>query len=79
MPLVDLSEILSIQQGDSERKRDMVVLLSFGSAKIGVVVDEIQEILRVQDGRHPAPAPDPVSESESASIWKASSCCRAAW
>jgi purine-binding chemotaxis protein CheW len=63
MPLVDLSEILSIQVGDSVRKRDMVVLLSFGSAKIGVVVDEIQEILRVQDGQA-LPPPQTLSESE---------------
>ena len=63
MPLVDLSEILSIQQGDSERKRDMVVLLSFGSARIGVVVDEIQEILRVQDGQT-LPPPQTLSEAE---------------
>ncbi len=63
MPLVDLSEILSIQQGNSERKRDMVVLLSFGSARIGVVVDEIQEILRVQDGQT-LPPPQTLSEAE---------------
>lgn len=63
MPLVDLSEILSIQQGDSERKRDMVVLLSFGTARIGVVVDEIQEILRVQDGQT-LPPPQTLSEAE---------------
>jgi len=63
MPLVDLSEILSIQEGDSARKRDMVVLLSFGSAKIGVVVDEIQEILRVQDGQT-LPPPQTLSEAE---------------
>ncbi|MBP1773708.1 MAG: CheW protein [Holophagaceae bacterium] len=63
MPLVDLSEILSIQQGDAERKRDMVVLLSFGTARIGVVVDEIQEILRVQDGQT-LPPPQTLSEAE---------------
>jgi purine-binding chemotaxis protein CheW len=63
MPLVDLSEIMSIQQGESERKRDMVVLLSFGSAKIGVVVDEIQEILRVQDDQV-LPPPQTLSEAE---------------
>ncbi len=63
MPLVDLSEILSIQQGNSERKRDMVVLLSFGAAKIGVVVDEIQEILRIQDGQT-LPPPQTLSEAE---------------
>ena len=63
MPLVDLSEILSIQQGNSERKRDMVVLLSFGTAKIGVVVDEIQEILRIQDGQT-LPPPQTLSEAE---------------
>ncbi len=63
MPLVDLSEILSIEQGTSERKRDMVVLLSFGTARIGVVVDEIQEILRVQEGQT-LPPPQTLSESE---------------
>lgn len=63
MPLVDLSEILSIQQGEAERKRDMVVLLSFGTARIGVVVDEIQEILRVQDGQT-LPPPQTLSEAE---------------
>ncbi|HLP29745.1 MAG TPA: chemotaxis protein CheW, partial [Geothrix sp.] len=63
MPLVDLSEILSIQQGDAERKRDMVVLLSFGTARIGVVVDEIQEILRVLDGQT-LPPPQTLSEAE---------------
>jgi len=63
MPLVDLSEILSIQQGDFERKRDMVVLLSFGTAKIGVVVDEILEILRIQDGQT-LPPPQTLSETE---------------
>ena len=63
MPLIDLSEILSIQQGDAERKRDMVVLLSFGTAKIGVVVDEIQEILRIQEGQT-LPPPQTLSEAE---------------
>ncbi|MCC6514325.1 MAG: purine-binding chemotaxis protein CheW [Geothrix sp.] len=63
MPLVDLSEILSIQQGAMERKRDMVVLLSFGAAKIGVVVDEIQEILRVLD-EQVLPPPQTLSEGE---------------
>lgn len=63
MPLVDLSEILSIEQGSAERKRDMVVLLSFGAAKIGVVVDEIQEILRIQDGQT-LPPPQTLSEAE---------------
>jgi len=63
MPLVDLSEILSIQQGAAERRRDMVVLLTFGSARIGVVVDEIQEILRVQDGQA-LPPPQTLSEPE---------------
>lgn len=63
MPLVDISEILSIQQGTAERKRDMVILLSFGGAKIGVVVDEIQEILRVQEGQA-LPPPQTLSEAE---------------
>ncbi|MDP1831037.1 MAG: chemotaxis protein CheW [Geothrix sp.] len=63
MPLIDLSEILSIRQGQAERKRGMVVLLSFGAARIGVVVDEIEEILRVGEGQV-LPPPQTLSESE---------------
>jgi purine-binding chemotaxis protein CheW len=63
MPLVDLSEILSIDQGQTERLRDKVVLLSFGAAKIGVVVDDIEEILRVQDDQV-LPPPQTLSEAE---------------
>jgi len=63
MPLVDISEILSIQQNEGDRKRDMVILLSFGAAKIGVVVDEIQEILRVPEGGT-LPPPQTLSETE---------------
>ncbi|HEX4844581.1 MAG TPA: chemotaxis protein CheW [Geothrix sp.] len=63
MPLIDLSEILSIEQGGAPRKRDMVVLLSFGTARIGVVVDEIQEILRVLD-EQVLPPPQTLSEAE---------------
>ena len=63
MPLIDLSELLSIQQGDATRKRDMVVLLSIGAVRIGVVVDEIQEILRVQDEQI-LPPPQTLSEGE---------------
>lgn len=63
MPLIDLSEILSIEQGGAERKRDMVVLLTFGSVRIGIVVDEIEEILRVQEG-DTLPPPQTLSEAE---------------
>ena len=63
MPLIDLAEILSIEQGTAERKREMVVLLSFGSARIGVVVDEIEEILRILDDQI-LPPPQTLSEAE---------------
>lgn len=63
MPLIDLSEILSIEQGSAERKREMVVLLSFGSARIGVVVDEIEEIIRILDDQI-LPPPQTLSEAE---------------
>ena len=63
MPLIDLSEILSIDQGQTERLRDKVVLLSFGAAKIGVVVDDIEEILRVQDDQV-LPPPQTLAEAE---------------
>ena len=63
LPLVDLTEILSVEQADADRHREMVVLLSFGAAKIGVVVDEIQEILRVEDTQI-LPPPQTLSELE---------------
>lgn len=63
LPLVDLSEILSIEQGPGERRREMVVLLTFGTAKIGVVVDEIQEILRVEEEQI-LPPPQTLSDLE---------------
>ncbi len=63
LPLVDLSEILAIEQGPEDRRREMVVLLSFGSAKIGVVVDAIQEILRVEESQV-LPPPQTLSETE---------------
>ena len=63
MPLIDLSELLSIQQGDAPRKRDMVILLSLGTVRIGVIVDDIQEILRVPDEQI-LPPPQTLSESE---------------
>ena len=63
LPLVDLAEILAIEQGTLERRPEMVVLLSFGSAKIGVVVDEIQEILRVEDEQI-LPPPQTLSDLE---------------
>lgn len=63
LPLVDLAEILAIEQGEGERRREMVVLLSFGGAKIGVVVDEIQEILRVEE-EQVLPPPQTLSDLE---------------
>lgn len=63
MPLIDLSEILAIEQGSAARKRDMVVLLSFGSVRIGIVVDEIEEILHVREG-DTLPPPQTLSEAE---------------
>ena len=63
MPLIDLAELLSIQQGEAPLKRDMVILLSLGTVRIGVIVDDIQEILRVQDDQI-LPPPQTLSEGE---------------
>jgi purine-binding chemotaxis protein CheW len=63
LPLVDLTQILSVDGADAERKAEMVVLVTFGSASIGVVVDSIQEILRVTDDQI-LPAPQTLSPTE---------------
>lgn len=63
MPLVDLGQILSVEGNEAGRVHEMVVIVAFGSAIIGVVVDSIQEILRVAK-QQILPAPQTLSETE---------------
>ena len=64
LPLVDLTQILQVQGVGGSRQPEMVVLVSFGDTAIGVVVDRIQEILRVAPEAL-LPAPQTLSENES--------------
>jgi purine-binding chemotaxis protein CheW len=63
LPLVDLTAVLAVQGLPEARKPEMVVLVSFGDTAIGVVVDRIQEILRVTPEKL-LPAPQTLSETE---------------
>jgi purine-binding chemotaxis protein CheW len=63
LPLVDLTQVLAVEGADGDRNPEMVVLVTFGAAIIGVVVDNIQEILRVQQDQI-LPAPQTLSEAE---------------
>ncbi|HJV91449.1 MAG TPA: chemotaxis protein CheW [Holophagaceae bacterium] len=63
LPLVDLTAVLAVQGLQEERQSEMVVLVSFGETAIGIVVDRIQEILRVTPDKL-LPAPQTLSETE---------------
>lgn len=62
LPLLDLAKLLSVS-GTEDRMRDMVVLLSFGGSKLGIVVDGIQEIVRVKD-EEILPPPQTLGDAE---------------
>lgn len=62
LPLLDLTKLLSVT-GVDDRVREMVVLLSFGGSKLGIVVDGIQEIVRVREGDI-LPPPHTLSDRE---------------
>ena len=67
LPLLDFIQLLPVQDNGSAAHREMVILLSFGEARIGIAVDAIQEIIRVREGEV-LPTPHTLSEVESAKI-----------
>ncbi len=67
LPLLDLSQLLHAEPAAAAVPADMVILLSFGQAKLGIVVDGIQEIIRIREEDVLAP-PQTLSEREAADL-----------
>jgi purine-binding chemotaxis protein CheW len=65
LPLLDFIQLLPVEDDASSNHREMVILLSFGEARIGIAVDAIQEIIRVRD-EDVLPPPHTLSENEAA-------------
>ena len=63
LPLLDFIQLLRVQDADQIRQREMVILLNFGEAKLGIAVDGIQEIIRLRE-EDILPPPQTLSETE---------------
>lgn len=64
LPLLDFIQLLQVEPAENPTAGDMVILLSFGAAKLGIVVDGIQEIIRIRE-EDILPPPQTLSERES--------------
>jgi len=67
LPLLDFIQLLQVEPAANPTAGDMVILLSFGQAKLGIVVDGIQEIIRIRK-EDILPPPQTLSERESADL-----------
>ena len=63
LPILDIEQLLRVQTNGGTSGRDMVILLSFGQSKMGIVVDAIQEIIRVRDDQI-LPPPQTLGEAD---------------
>jgi purine-binding chemotaxis protein CheW len=65
LPLLDLYHLFNVELSTDEvnPEENMVILLTIGQAKLGVLVDCIQEIMRVHD-KDLLPAPQTLKEEE---------------
>jgi purine-binding chemotaxis protein CheW len=63
LPLLDFIQLLPVEDDGNSAHREMVILLSFGEARVGIAVDAIQEIIRVRE-EDVLPPPHTLSESE---------------
>ncbi len=63
LPLLDFIQLLRVEDADQVRQREMVILLNFGEAKLGIAVDGIQEIIRLRE-EEILPPPQTLSENE---------------
>jgi purine-binding chemotaxis protein CheW len=63
LPLLDFNQLLQSEPAEQPVSGDMVILLSFGQAKLGIVVDGIQEIIRIR-AEEILPPPQTLSERE---------------
>jgi purine-binding chemotaxis protein CheW len=67
LPLLDFVQLLHAEPAEQAVKGDMVILLSFGRVKLGIVVDGIQEIIRIRE-EDILPPPQTLSEREVADL-----------
>jgi purine-binding chemotaxis protein CheW len=67
LPLLDFIQLLHAEPAERPVSGDMVILLSFGRAKLGIVVDGIQEIIRIRE-EDILPPPQTLSEREAADL-----------
>jgi purine-binding chemotaxis protein CheW len=67
LPLLDFNQLLHAEPAEQPVQGDMVILLSFGRAKLGIVVDGIQEIIRIKE-EDILPPPQTLSEREAADL-----------
>jgi purine-binding chemotaxis protein CheW len=63
LPLLDFTKLLRVEGASDEVQKEMVILLSFENARLGMVVDGIQEIIRIRE-EEILPAPHTLSERE---------------
>ena len=63
LPLLDFIQLLRVEDANQIRQREMVILLNFGEAKLGIAVDDIQEIIRLR-AEDILPPPQTLSENE---------------
>lgn len=63
LPLLDFIQLLNVEPAARTSEESMVILLSFGKAKLGIVVDGIQEIIRIRE-EEILPPPQTLSEDE---------------
>jgi purine-binding chemotaxis protein CheW len=67
LPLLDFAQMLHAEPAEQAVQGDMVILLSFGRAKLGIVVDGIQEIIRIKE-EDILPPPQTLNEREAADL-----------
>ena len=67
LPLLDFIQLLQVEPTEAPVQGDMVILLAFGSAKLGIVVDGIQEIIRIRE-EDILPPPQTLREREAADL-----------
>jgi purine-binding chemotaxis protein CheW len=63
LPLLDFTRLLRVDGAVRDAVRGMVILLSFGTTRLGMVVDGIQEVMRIKD-EEILPAPQTLSDQE---------------
>ena len=67
LPLLDFIQLLHAEPAEQAVAGDMVIILSFGRAKLGILVDGIQEIIRIRE-EDILPPPQTLSEREAADL-----------